>query len=336
MSGVLAIAGADLGERVRRFTFLFMLAAALYAGYLWVPAPGAGYAAVVVNGHRGLYTSAFLGYATTMLVVVFMSLLGFFFVRGSIERDREFDVDGIVCASPVTRLQFVLGKFLSNFGVLLAISALVMLAAMLMQFLRAEDLRIDPMSYAVPFICIAVPTMAVVAALAVAFDLIPFMGGVLGGIAYVIGVWGMLLSLPTQRMVSGNPVDLMCWEWCASCRVCRLPHTPSFRTTAAAMGDSSKPELRSSHNPSSITAFRGRCSFSANVSFGFWQHWLLSLPPRCCLTAFAVRMAGAKSSVSASTSRASFQILRCCVYFAQKLHYSSTARVCGGFWALLR
>ncbi len=92
MSAVLSIAGADAAERMRRFAFVVTIAAALYAGYLYVPDIHAGYATVAMNGHRGAYSSAYLAAAISILTSAFLGLIGFYLVRGALERDRTLDV----------------------------------------------------------------------------------------------------------------------------------------------------------------------------------------------------------------------------------------------------
>lgn len=196
MSTIAAIAGADAGERMRRFAFLIIVAAALYAGYIYIPGPNAAYSTIAINEHRGAYNAPYVGVAIALLTNAFLSLAGFFFVRGSVERDRELHVDGIVAASPVSRIHFVLGKWLSNLAVLSAVAAISFLAAIGMQQWYAEDRAFDMMAYVVPYVLLTVPAMAFVSAAAIVFDVIPFLRGIIGGIVYVGAIWMALLILP--------------------------------------------------------------------------------------------------------------------------------------------
>jgi hypothetical protein len=195
VSAILAIAGADATERTRRFTFIVAMAAALYAGYLYVPDIHARYATVAMHGHRGIYNSAYLATAIALLTSSFLGLIGFFLVRGSVERDRNFDVDGIVCASPVRRTTFLFGKFLSNLVTLCAIAGISLIAAMFMQQVRGEDRHFDALAFVMPFLMITVPAMATVSAIAIAFDVIKPLQGALGAILYVF-LWTAFLSVP--------------------------------------------------------------------------------------------------------------------------------------------
>ncbi|MGA8535542.1 MAG: hypothetical protein WB615_15650 [Candidatus Tumulicola sp.] len=208
MNAIVSIAGADAVERTRRFTFLLTIAVALYAGYLYVPNIHAGYATVTIHGHRGIYNSAYLGAAIALLTSSFLGLIGFYLVRGSVERDRELKVDGVVCASPVRRVIFLLGKFTSNLVVLCAIAGISFLAAMFMQELRGEDRHIDVFAYAIPFALISIPALAMVAAIAVAFDVVKPLRGILGGLLYVF-IWTSFLAVPmtTTNGARLSPVD---------------------------------------------------------------------------------------------------------------------------------
>ena len=202
MNAILSIGTADAIERMRRFTFLLTIAAALYAAYLYVPSAHAAYATVVVHGHRGLYTAPFIGAVLAALTGPFLALFGFFLVRGSVERDREFGVEGIVCASPVRRITFLLGKFASNLAVFVAIAGIVMVAGMLMQQVRGEDRAFDLASFVLPMLFLTVPGMALVAALAIVFDVIPLLRGMIGSIVYVMAVWSQLLIVPFRTSAS--------------------------------------------------------------------------------------------------------------------------------------
>ncbi len=193
MSAVLAIARADVAERVRRFSFIITIAAALWAGYSYVPGVNSAYHTIVINGHTGVYNSAFYGAMIAALTGGFLALVGFFLVRGAVEREIECHIDGIVGASPVRKSTFVISKWLSNAAVLWAVGGVSYLAAMGMQALRGSALQVQPLEYLVPYLLITVPAMAFVAAIATAFDLVPFLRGILGAVAFIV-LWPTMLA----------------------------------------------------------------------------------------------------------------------------------------------
>lgn len=210
MNRILAIAGADAAERMRRFSFLLTVVATLYVGYLFTPDTHASYATIVIDRHRGLYNSAYLGAATAVLIGCFLSLFGFFLVRGSVERDVELDVSGMVTASPVHRMTFLFGKYLSNLTLLGTVAGITYVAAIIMQLLRGEDRHIDLLAFTLPFLAVSIPGMAVIAAISIVFDIVRPLRGVFGGFVFVAAIWSpCLLIFPMQGI---EKVDHMVWS----------------------------------------------------------------------------------------------------------------------------
>jgi hypothetical protein len=69
-------------------------------------------------------------------------------------------------------------------------------AAVAMQFFAAEDPRLNTIALLAPFIVIALPAMALIAALALLFETLPLLRGVLGNVAWFF-VWAILgIGLP--------------------------------------------------------------------------------------------------------------------------------------------
>jgi hypothetical protein len=186
-----AIARADFLERVRRYSFLFTLGFALYLGYLTI----SGNLVLQVGHVRGIFNSAWVGALLSLVASTFISLAGFYFVKNTIQRDRETRVGQILAATPLSKFIYVLGKVISNLTVLMLMIAVLALSGIAMQLLRGEDRHIDIWNLLAPFIFLAFPAMVVVAAVAVLFETIPFLRGGFGNVAYFF-VWTALLSVP--------------------------------------------------------------------------------------------------------------------------------------------
>jgi len=203
---IFAIARADFFERVRRYSFLLTLLFAVFLGY----AAATGRIAVHLGDYRGVYTSAWIGAAVAIITTSFVSLVGFYIVKNAIDRDRQTGVGQILAATPLTKSSYTLGKFLSNFAILSAMVLVLALAAVVMQFLAAEDPHLDTVALLAPFLIIALPSMALTAALAVLFETLPLLRGGLGNVAWFF-VWSILgIGLPE---ISGkhwlDPMGLM-------------------------------------------------------------------------------------------------------------------------------
>jgi hypothetical protein len=186
-----AIARADFLERVRRYSFLFTLGFALYLGYLTI----AGNLVLQVGHVRGIFNSAWVGALLSIVASAFISLAGFYFVKNTIQRDRETRVGQILAATSLSKFIYVLGKVFSNLTVLTLMIAVLALSGIAMQLVRGEERHIEIWNLVAPFIFLAFPAMVVIAAIAVLFETIPLFRGGFGNVAYFF-VWTALLSVP--------------------------------------------------------------------------------------------------------------------------------------------
>jgi len=188
---VLAAARADFLERVRRYSFLFTLGLALYFGYMAT----VGRLTLRIGDSRGIYNSAWIGGLLAVVGSTFISLAGFYFVKNTLQRDTETRVGQILAATPISRFAYILGKFTSNFAVLASMIGILALSSIVMQLVSAEDMHIHLWKLLSPFLLLSLPAMAVVAALAIVFETIPFLRGGFGNVAYFF-LWTAILIAP--------------------------------------------------------------------------------------------------------------------------------------------
>lgn len=174
------LARADFLERVRRYSFLVMLGLVVFLGYQ----TAIGNMALELGQYRGEFNSAWVGAMMSLIGTFFIGWFGFYMVKGSVARDRETGVGQIMATTPLTRPLYLLGKWLSNFLVLMAMVAVLALAGIIIQLLQGENTQVDLLAFLDPFFFIVMPLMALVAAAAVLFEAIPFLQGGFGNIVY--------------------------------------------------------------------------------------------------------------------------------------------------------
>ncbi len=178
------LAWADFLERARRYSFLIALGLMIVVAYLFVPTPDASYVTIDLDGYRGVYNSAWIGAAVAMLAGAYLGLVSFYVVKGAVSRDRETGVGQIIATTPISKTFYLFGKWLSNLAVLTAMLVILIVAAGVMQLVRGEVTQIEFWPLIAPFLFIAAPTWAVVAALAVLFDTVRWLRGGFGNVAY--------------------------------------------------------------------------------------------------------------------------------------------------------
>jgi len=182
---------ADFLERVRRYSFLLTLAGALWVAYgvaneqVWI---------VVGNGYRGVYNSAWIGALMAICCSTFLSLAGFYIVKNSVQRDTDTRVGQILAATPMRKDFYTLAKTLSNFAVLACMVGILMMAAVVMQLMRAEAHSFSLWKLWSPFIFLALPTMLLAASAAVLFETLPLLRGGVGNVVYFFA-WTAAMAL---------------------------------------------------------------------------------------------------------------------------------------------
>lgn len=196
---------ADFLERVRRYNFLVLLGLTIFVGYAFVPPVSASYAVLNLGGYRGIYNSAWIGTMLAVLTSVWLAIFGFFPVKNAIERDYQTGVGQIIATTPCSKFLYVAGKAVSNFAVLAIMVVALAGTAIIMQLVRGEDRSIDLVTLLAPFVFVTLPTMAMVAALAVLFESISWLRGGLGNVIYlVLMIIILMISLAVITLTSSQ------------------------------------------------------------------------------------------------------------------------------------
>ncbi|NIM92249.1 MAG: hypothetical protein GTO18_00835 [Anaerolineales bacterium] len=191
------LAKADFIERIRRLSFLIILAITVFAGYLFVPPVDAGYRVLQVGVQRGIYNSSWIGLMFGLIASLHLSFVGFFLVKNAVHRDRQTRVGQIIASTTISKLAYTVGKWLSNLAVLVVILLVMTLMAVVMQLIRAEDMVVDLRSLIAPIWLMGLPILMITAAIAVLFECVSFMRGGLGNVVFFfiwIGTIGAVMT----------------------------------------------------------------------------------------------------------------------------------------------
>jgi len=190
----LAILQADLRERTRTPRFWVLLGAMVVVSWYCFPAPEKKYLILAVDsGLRGAYSSAWVGMVLAMAYSLLLGLGGFYVVRGTLVRDIETRVWQLLVATPMTRAGFLLAKWASHMLILSLVAGLGLVVGLVAQYVRAEDRSFDLIEAAKPILFLALPGIAVTAAAALWFDLLPWLRRTGGNVVFFFG-WMLALS----------------------------------------------------------------------------------------------------------------------------------------------
>ena len=177
---------ADFLERVRRYSFLITLAFAVYLGL----AAATGQVSLRLGDYTGIPNSAWVGAVISMTISVFLSLVGFYIVSSSVQRDSLTRVGSILAATPMSRFAYTLAKALSNFAVLASMVAVLALVGISTVLIRAAaPVQLWPLLS--PFLFIALPAMAIVAAVAVFFETTPILRSISSFLYFFLWIFSL-------------------------------------------------------------------------------------------------------------------------------------------------
>ncbi len=190
---ILAVGIADFRERSRHYSFWIFLVVIAYATYLFIPGAGAPYTTVRLGAYRGLYNSAWIGTQVTLMSIVLVSLVGFYFIKGSVLREIRLKTQELVASSPISDISYLAGKTLSNCLVLFSMIAVLAITSGILQIARGEDRSLHLLALLAPYCLVMAPLMIAMAALAVFFDSIKLLRGGIGNVAFFI-LWAAVVS----------------------------------------------------------------------------------------------------------------------------------------------
>ncbi|PUA39096.1 hypothetical protein C8Z91_11545 [Paenibacillus elgii] len=207
MATIFRIALADFMERVRRTGFLVAILLTILLGCMFSPPSDGGYVTLVFDRYVGVYNSAWMGMSVAISTIVFFSLIGFYLVANAIGLDARSGVGQLVAASSVGRTKYVLGKYFSNLAILGVIVMLLMVMAFIMQLMRGESTAIHIWELVSPFLLLVLPLMALVAAAAIWFEIVPWLRGTVGTVVYFV-IWISSIFLSRKPIPLGHYLTL--------------------------------------------------------------------------------------------------------------------------------
>ncbi|HEV8267584.1 MAG TPA: hypothetical protein VGR00_05100 [Thermoanaerobaculia bacterium] len=193
---------AEVKARLRSPATVVAFGALLVASYFWIPDPQGRVSSLSWEGADGvtrapLYNSAYLGIATALLSGIFLVMASFYFVAGSVRKDRETGIGAILAATPLPSGAYLLGKWAANAAYILVLACLA-LPVGFYAFFRFGEGPFEPLRLAGPLLLNVLPAASFVAATALLFDVTPGLKGQGGLVVGFFASMFVLIALPAQ------------------------------------------------------------------------------------------------------------------------------------------
>ncbi len=187
------IGRSDFLDRIRSKSIIIIALLMMYISYLFFPQNNSSFYYTLNYNfegffYRGIYNSVWLGWVSTIAFISVVTLIGFYFVRNSIKRERELLIGEITASIGTKPWVFIFGKAFGNFLFLLLQMVIVIFITILMQFVRGESYSLELIKLLTPFVILAVPACFIVSVIAIIFEVIPILRNSFGNVVYFF-VW---------------------------------------------------------------------------------------------------------------------------------------------------
>ncbi|GAB3347494.1 ABC transporter permease subunit [Lysobacter tyrosinilyticus] len=179
-----AILRADLLQRMRSPRYWIVIFA--LGAFMWwcLPPATADYLTVGIGNLRGRYSSAWVGMAVALIYSPLLSLAGFYLVRGTVTRDIDTRTWQLLVTTTMSRRAYLIAKWLSHLTVFSGVLLVGLLFGLALQLIRGEDMHVDLIELVKPVALITMPSLALTAALAIWFDLVPWLRRSAGNVLF--------------------------------------------------------------------------------------------------------------------------------------------------------
>ena len=198
------IAKADFLERVRRFSFIVMIALTLISVFFVVPNPDAVVSSITINPAEFAQSSdvSWVLFATSVCAGLFFPIIGVAYIKNAIDTDRTYGMIDLIQTSSTQRTAYLFGKLVSNCFLLLILWIVLILGALIMSVIKFPNNTISVKMLVIVFLGM-LPNILFCAAIAVIWEIIPVFRNKSGKImGTVFFFFLMIMSMTVSMIVS--------------------------------------------------------------------------------------------------------------------------------------
>lgn len=168
------IAKSDFKERIRRFSFLALCALSVLAACLFVPNSEAEITSIAVDADYFLQGTnwSWIPMASALCTGMLLPVIGYFYLRNSLSFDRITGTINLIYTSPVSKVSYLAGKYISDLCLLFLILLVVIVSSFCMTLLHFPNSRFSILHFLSFFISI-LPGIFLCSAMALVTETIP-------------------------------------------------------------------------------------------------------------------------------------------------------------------
>ena len=198
---------AEFKERARRFSYLAMIALALFGAFWFVPRDDGSMQVMLIQPDRFIQAgnASWIPIASAWGLGFFLPLIGFFYLKNVLSDDVHNGLYSYIRTSPISKVQYVMGKWCAGVVLLYSITVVVILGALAMLPIHFSGEWLSLYDFFSPY-AFLLTVIPLTVAIALLFDSIPLLRGALGSIIFIAGFVSMLTLQMFARDPSGPPL----------------------------------------------------------------------------------------------------------------------------------
>ncbi|MCL1998338.1 MAG: hypothetical protein FWG65_06175 [Turicibacter sp.] len=215
MRFVLGQAKVDFLESFRKFSFVAMVALALFGAVFFVPVAEIGrfsFFEIMPTEIFQTSNATWIPLASAMGIGFFLTITGFFYLRSSIGNDEKLGISEIILASSGKISAYLFGKFLAGVALLAIFAAVAIFGAFVMLLLNFPDVfsaeYFSVRTFFVPY-AFLLATLPLTSAFALFFGSFKPLRGAIGSTIYI---FGLLMMLAPLLDVNAPPRTMPIWQ----------------------------------------------------------------------------------------------------------------------------
>ncbi len=183
-------------RHIRSYAFLITMAVSIYGAFTFVPTPDASYATLRFGAYTGVYNAVWVSHVSATMLSVFLSLVGFFLVQGSIKKDADLGIGQLMGATVMSNTRYLFSKVCSNFLLLATIAVIAIGMSVVLTVLYSDDPTITLHTFILPYLMITIPSLFCVAVFSIFFEVLFFEQRIVQYILFFGLFLGTLLYTP--------------------------------------------------------------------------------------------------------------------------------------------
>ena len=202
------IALSDLKERTRRLSFLALCALSVLAAFLFVPDSEAEMTSIAVDADYFLQGTnwTWIPMASALCTGMLLPIAGFFYLRNTLSFDGKTGMVALVYTSPVRRVNYLAGKYISNLLLLTLVLIVVVISSLCMTLMHFPGSGFSVLHFLSFFVSI-LPGIFLCAAVALAAEAVPLFQGRSG--SWLAGVLFFVMYIVCISLLVDDPQGVM-------------------------------------------------------------------------------------------------------------------------------